>query len=382
MATCSGDADEHTPLNNGGGRRKVMTHSAEDVFENEPSNNGGGWRTIPQRKGSKNMRASLSRAQKISEKINPGFTVGYKQFIESSAGISLVVTIVVLYYVLALVAYGHLFERWSYIDCLYFATLTFTTIGYGDVSPTTDGGLLFTVFFSLYGVFILGYFAGLAGEKFVDYQNSRREKMRNSARRQMTAMFEEQEDGEERKNTRHVVLNLIFDAIRIQIPLVTILLGVGISYGTIVEHWTFIESLYFTVLTFSTVGYGDFAPTEQWVRLACVIFLPLCAFIFCDMIARIASAYMGFKIHQEEEEFLNRQLTQTDLERMDADQNGDVSFGEFLSFILTAMEKVNESDIDDLKALFDRLDVNGDGKLNRDDLQGYRKQKGSRRLMV
>ena len=38
----------------------------------------------------------------------------------------------------------HYLEDWSYLDSFYFSVVTLTTIGYGDFSPQTDGGKLFT----------------------------------------------------------------------------------------------------------------------------------------------------------------------------------------------------------------------------------------------
>lgn len=47
--------------------------------------------------------------------------------------------------------YHHL-ENWSYIDSLYFSTTTLTTVGYGDLFPTSNASKLFTVFYILIGV--------------------------------------------------------------------------------------------------------------------------------------------------------------------------------------------------------------------------------------
>ena len=46
----------------------------------------------------------------------------------------------------------HLLEGWSWIDSLYFSVITLTTIGYGDFSPETDAGKLFTIFYILLGL--------------------------------------------------------------------------------------------------------------------------------------------------------------------------------------------------------------------------------------
>ena len=46
----------------------------------------------------------------------------------------------------------HLIEGWSWIDSLYFSVITLTTIGYGDFSPQTELGKLFTMFYILLGL--------------------------------------------------------------------------------------------------------------------------------------------------------------------------------------------------------------------------------------
>ncbi len=48
-----------------------------------------------------------------------------------------------------------LVEGWSWVDSLYFSTMTLTTVGYGDLSPTGDVSKLFTVVYVLTGMTIL-----------------------------------------------------------------------------------------------------------------------------------------------------------------------------------------------------------------------------------
>ena len=57
-------------------------------------------------------------------------------------------------------------EGWRYIDSVYFTVITITTIGYGDFSPSTDAGKIFTIVFSFAGIAMAFYFLSLIG-KFI-----------------------------------------------------------------------------------------------------------------------------------------------------------------------------------------------------------------------
>ena len=47
------------------------------------------------------------------------------------------------------------FEDWTIIEALYFCIVTLTTVGYGDLSPTTDATRIFTIIYILTGFGIL-----------------------------------------------------------------------------------------------------------------------------------------------------------------------------------------------------------------------------------
>ncbi len=46
----------------------------------------------------------------------------------------------------------HFVEKWSWIDAFYFSVITIATVGYGDFSPQTNLGKLFTVGYILVGI--------------------------------------------------------------------------------------------------------------------------------------------------------------------------------------------------------------------------------------
>jgi len=49
----------------------------------------------------------------------------------------------------------HYLEGWSWVDSLYFSTVAVTTVGFGDLAPTTDGSKLFTVVYIVSGISIV-----------------------------------------------------------------------------------------------------------------------------------------------------------------------------------------------------------------------------------
>lgn len=61
----------------------------------------------------------------------------------------------------------HYIEEWSWIDAAYFSVITLTTIGFGDYSPATDLGKLFTIGYVISGV---GVILGFINEVYHHYK--------------------------------------------------------------------------------------------------------------------------------------------------------------------------------------------------------------------
>ena len=62
----------------------------------------------------------------------------------------------------------------TFFDALYWATVTLTTVGYGDLTPVTDIGRLVSMLSSLFGVAIIALPSGVITASYLDELRSRR----------------------------------------------------------------------------------------------------------------------------------------------------------------------------------------------------------------
>ena len=60
-----------------------------------------------------------------------------------------------------------LVEGWGFVDALYFSTIVLTTVGLGDVAPTSDAGKLFTTAYVLIGIGVLVAFGTAFAQRLV-----------------------------------------------------------------------------------------------------------------------------------------------------------------------------------------------------------------------
>lgn len=70
----------------------------------------------------------------------------------------------------------HFVEKLSWLNAYYFSVITLATVGYGDIVPKTDLGKIFTTFYVLMGIGIIGLFANLLIRRAAINTKERRDK--------------------------------------------------------------------------------------------------------------------------------------------------------------------------------------------------------------
>ena len=67
----------------------------------------------------------------------------------------------------------HRLESWNWIQSFYFSVVTITTVGYGDLVPTSDASRLFTAIYILIGVSIGVAALGIIGAEVIKNRERR-----------------------------------------------------------------------------------------------------------------------------------------------------------------------------------------------------------------
>ena len=64
----------------------------------------------------------------------------------------------------------HRIEDMTFIDSFYFSFVTLATIGYGDITPVTTIGKLFTVVYGILGLGLVSLSVGVIARELVQFR--------------------------------------------------------------------------------------------------------------------------------------------------------------------------------------------------------------------
>lgn len=81
------------------------------------------------------------------------------------------------------------------------------------------------------------------------------------------------------------------------ILLVSMLISSSIFYGK-VEGWGVVDSVYFSIMTLSTVGYGDLHPTTTLSKIFTIFYLMMGCGVFVGFVTRVAAQRPSHRFHR------------------------------------------------------------------------------------
>ncbi|CBY34429.1 unnamed protein product [Oikopleura dioica] len=140
-------------------------------------------------------------------------------------------------------------EKWTFHSAFFFAGTVATTIGYGQLVPSTDESRIFCIIFAVIGIPYFAYMTSVISQSI------------NNGLDRLTKKF-----GVTISRLIYVVGGIF---ILIIVPVVGFIR---------IEDWTLVEAIYFSLISLSTIGFGDLVPREEppqiYAKLFFVIIIP------------------------------------------------------------------------------------------------------------
>uniref|UniRef100_A0A8C4WRS6 Potassium channel subfamily K member 4 n=1 Tax=Gopherus evgoodei TaxID=1825980 RepID=A0A8C4WRS6_9SAUR len=179
--------------------------------------------------------------------------------------------------------------NWDMGSAFFFAGTVITTIGFGNTSPKTEGGRLFCIFYALVGIPLFGMLLAGVGDHL------------GFSLRQAISKVED----------IFLKWQVSPTIVRVLSALLFILIGciLFVTIPTIVfqrvEGWTLLESVYFVVITLTTIGFGDYVAGDKhpwykplvwfWILLGLAYFASILTMIgnWLRVLSRRTRAEMG-----------------------------------------------------------------------------------------
>ena len=147
------------------------------------------------------------------------------------------------------------------------------------------------------------------------------------------------------------------------------LLLLGASVFALVEHVDFVDALYFSITTMSTVGYGDRPPTTDGVKIFSLFWLCFGTLSTGRMISVVIEYRLTRKMNAIRRRVLEKKISSTLFSQIDANNDDVIDRYEFLVYHLVAGKwPIDQDDIDGIMQRFRALDASHSGYINKKDL--------------
>ncbi|CAL1400685.1 unnamed protein product [Linum trigynum] len=251
-------------------------------------------------------------------------------------------------------------ETHPVVDALYFCIVTMCTIGYGDITPNSTATKLFSVLFVLVGFGFIDILLSGMVSYVLDLQetyllrNAQRVGGRETAGRYIIDV---------KKGRMRIRMK-----VGLALGVVIICIGIGVTVMHFIERLGWIDSLYLSVMSVTTVGYGDRAFKSMQGRIFASIWLLVSTLAVARAFLYLAEARVDKRQRRMAKWVLGHDMTVSEFLAADIDHNGYVSKSEYVIYKLKEMGKVTDKDVLQICQNFDRIDSGNLGKITLNDL--------------
>ncbi|KAK8998270.1 hypothetical protein V6N11_083661 [Hibiscus sabdariffa] len=311
-------------------------------------------------------RCKTAPAMAVMRDLKPKTPQVPKPQSESSTIIRQAVFVLSIYLSLGVAIYSFNTDEFSgiethpVVDALYFCIVTMCTIGYGDIAPLTPATKIFACVFVLVGFGFIDILLSGVVSYVLDLQEN------------MILTGIHMKKSQQGFSARNYIVDVDKGRMRIRLKVglalgvVVLCIGIGTLMLYFVEGLDWIDSVYLSVTSVTTVGYGDRAFKTLTGRLFPGVWLlisTLGAFLY------LAEARVDKRHRRIAKWVLHREITIEDLLAAAINNNnGFISKSAYVIYKMKEMGKIGEKDILEICDQFSKLDPNNSGKITLPDL--------------
>nr|CAH7751209.1 unnamed protein product [Callosobruchus chinensis] len=140
--------------------------------------------------------------------------------------------------------------RWDYYHSLFFVITVVSTIGYGNLAPTTTLTRIFMILYGLIGIPMNGIIMVTLGEYFAKSFKKLYVRWKNTRIKRSAAK-----------------LGLIGQIVLYAVPGLTFFIFLPSTIISVFEQWDYDVALYYSFVTLTTIGFGDYVAEYIWDSL-------------------------------------------------------------------------------------------------------------------
>ena len=303
----------------------------------------------------------------------------------------------------------HKLEGWSWGLSVYVCIVVLTTVGFGDVAPVTDGGKVFTIMYIFMSFTIVLSCVALVfaavgtqtkrGEAQVlkALRGGRKEREQWDIKQGSSALHEARSpsqrrlrrlgsmnsqsreiDRQKRAETRRKYVRDLAE-VSLSLAVVICVFAFVVHFN---EGWGLLDSFYWSVVTVSTVGFGDMTPDKPSTRAVVAWLLIFFVAVWARSVGKMVSVVLDWISEYRMSEIIQGGVTDSLLTELDntAGPNGKIERYEFAAYMLARLGRTPAADIDRIMEMFDDLDRENSGSLNRNDIRAHQSKKLGSRL--
>jgi hypothetical protein len=258
--------------------------------------------------------------------------------------------LIVLLYILLSAATIYLLEKHSsqpldYFESLYFIVITLTTVGYGNYVPKTPAGKIFICFFEMIGLSIVAAALGALMSQLINA--TRTERQENAAASSPVspdlqskqwgkepdmgrALLDTDESTASAGSSSSMVqtksIGYWISSLAKPLTRMAVMSACGTIFMCAHNHMQFVDGFYWSIITLTSVGYGDITPTDTAGKAFTLVYAIVGVGVFGDCLGRFVSLWVEMEDERKVQAFIKKGVTRQTIREIDNDADAEVGY--------------------------------------------------------